>query len=241
MIEATIGKALDNGVRRIDIFFMIGLPGQSYEDAVSFDEFCRHLLQRFDGDRRLEFFAAPLAPFLDPASEAFEDADRNGYRLRFHTLEEHRQALTSSSWKEMLNYETDAMTRDEIVAASYESLRRLTLLKQEWNRINNAECRAAFEGINASERAVFENKTATGIGSDSDNASVTITSGKTTADAAAIFQKHYLVWPLIKGRRFASLLSLASTGLRLLLSECRIFTARRVPLYLANRRSERKK
>jgi len=216
-IVETIAKALDNGVGRVDIFFMVGLPGQSYEDVVSFDGFCDELLTRFKGDRRLEFFVAPLAPFLDPGSAAFENTKKHGYKLRFHTLEEHRQALTASSWKEMLNYETDAMSREEIVAATYESMRRLIKLKRKWKLVDETKFRASMEKINASESAVKSPQPKT-----------------QAAATAAIFQKKYLIWPLIRGRRFASIFSLALVGAEQLFNELKSLFTRRIRLYLKN-------
>jgi B12-binding domain/radical SAM domain protein len=216
-IVETVAKALENGVGRVDIFFMVGLPGQSYEDAVSFDGFCDELLRRFNGDRRLEFFVAPLAPFLDPGSAAFENTKKHGYKLRFHTLEEHRKALTASSWNEMLNYETDAMSRDEIVAATYESMRRLIKLKHKWTLIDDSKFRASMEKINASESAVHSPQPMT-----------------QAATTAAIFQKKYLIWPLIRGRRFASIFSLALVGAEQLFNELKSLFTRRIPLYIKN-------
>ena len=220
-IEETVRKALENRAGRVDIFFMVGLPGQSYEDAVSFDEFCRRLLQRFNGDRRLEFFVAPLAPFLDPGSEAFENAEKHGYKVRFHTLEEHRRALTSPSWKEMLNYETDSMTRDEIVAATYESMRRLTRLKREWDLIDEEKFAISMKKIETSESATRDAQP------------------NTQAAAAAIFQKTYLIWPLLGGRKFASVFSLAAVGLEQLIHECRALIFQRMPLYFRAARQKR--
>jgi radical SAM superfamily enzyme YgiQ (UPF0313 family) len=46
-IERTIGEALASGAGRVDIFFMVGLPGQSYGDAVGCADFCRSLLEKF--------------------------------------------------------------------------------------------------------------------------------------------------------------------------------------------------
>jgi len=139
-IERALETALQLGVNRVDLFFMIGLPGQTYRDAVGCVDYCRHLLERFAGDGRLQFFVAPLTPFLDPASPAFERPADHGYRLRWRTLEEHRQALTAPTWKQVLNYATDAMTADEIVAATYDSYDRLADLKREWRRIDAAAC-----------------------------------------------------------------------------------------------------
>jgi hypothetical protein len=51
-------------------------------------------------------------------------------------VEEHRQALLSPSWKYILNYETEWMNRDEIVASTYEAGRRLNRLKAEFGLID---------------------------------------------------------------------------------------------------------
>lgn len=234
-IEATIASALKNGARRIDLFFMIGLPGQSYEDAVNFDEFCRDLLKRFDGDKRLEFFAAPLAPFLDPGSEAYENPAESGYRLRYHTLEEHRRALLSPSWKAMLNYETDSMTRDEIVAASYEAMRRLAGLKQEWGMMTAPDAEKLVANISASEAAVAKVDLAFGLADPVQRDAAVRIAAKAAQPAAtaSIFQKNYLVWPLINGHRFASVLCLAGVGLKALIEIGRLFFRKRLPLYFA--------
>lgn len=238
-ITETVGKALENGANRVDIFFMVGLPGQSYEDAVGFDTFCFELLERFGGDRRLEFFVAPLAPFLDPGSSAYEDSHTHGYRLRFRTLEEHRTALTATSWKEMLNYETDSMTRDEIVAAAYEAMRKLIELKRDWKLEEEAKCQASLDKINASAAAAFnidyqippfvDHKTASAFNR---------TEFVRTPDVPSIFQKKYLVWPLVSGKRFASLFSLAWVGIELILDECRLLFTKRVPLVLSHRNED---
>jgi B12-binding domain/radical SAM domain protein len=239
-IERTIGEALRHGAGRIDIFFMVGLPGQSYEDAVGFDSFCRRLLERFKGDPRLEFFVAPLAPFLDPGSAAYEEPARHGYRVRFHTLEEYRAALAAPSWKEMLNYETDSMTREEIAAATYEALRRLTRLKREYGFIGEADCAASLQSIAASERAVRAVDCALRLpeGPRRDEAARAARAGASGPAAASLFQKNYLVWPLVGGRRFAPLRSLALVGLGLASREARLFATRRLPLYLSQFKGE---
>ncbi|MFZ5641380.1 MAG: TIGR04190 family B12-binding domain/radical SAM domain protein, partial [Bacillota bacterium] len=136
LIESTLASALKYSCRKIDIFFMTGIPKQTYEDAVSAVDYCRHLLDKFSRDRRLCFFIAPLAPFLDPGCRAFENPEQFGYRQFYRTLEEHRQGLTMPSWKYILSYETDSMTRDEIVESTYESALRLNQLKYDYGLID---------------------------------------------------------------------------------------------------------
>lgn len=234
-IAHTIGEALANGAGRIDIFFMVGLPGQTYDDAVGCADFCRSLLERFHGDRRLAFFVAPLAPFLDPGSAAFEDPARFGYRKRFQTLEEHRVALTAPSWKEMLNYETEWMTRGQIVAATYEAMRRLNRLKAEWGFLGAEACAAANERIDGSEAAIdaIDEALRLPAGLERDAAVRGAHSTSSGVPVTPHFQKTYLKWPLPKARRFGSLLSLAAIGLREAARGARLLAMRRLPLYFS--------
>jgi len=136
VLEQTISDALNAGCRRMDVFFMIGLPGQTTQSVMDTIEYCSYLLDKFRGDKRLSPFIAPLSPFLDPGSLGFEQPDRYGYRIRFRTLEEHRQALLSPSWKYSLNYETEWMTRHQIADAAYEAILRLNRLKAEYRIIS---------------------------------------------------------------------------------------------------------
>ena len=103
---------------------MVGLPGQSYDEALAIADYCETLLDRFGRGGRLRPFVAPLGPFLDPGSRAFEDP-AFGYRLFCRTLDDHRRAFLRPDWQQILSYETDAMSRDEIVRATYEVAERL--------------------------------------------------------------------------------------------------------------------
>ncbi len=135
-MEQTIADALDVGCGRLDIFFMIGLPEQTPQSVMETIDYCDYLLEKFNGDKRLSLFISPLAPFLDPGSLGFEHPERYGYRVLFRTLEEHRQALLSPTWKYSLNYETEWMTRQQIVDASYEAILRLNDLKVKYGVIS---------------------------------------------------------------------------------------------------------
>ncbi len=134
-LEQTLGDALDAGCGRLDVFFLIGLPKQTSQSVMGTVDYCDHLFQRFKADKRLSLFIAPLSPFLDPGSLGFEQPERYGYRVLFRTLEEHRQALLSPSWKYSLNYETEWMTRHQIADAAYESILRLNRLKAKYGII----------------------------------------------------------------------------------------------------------
>jgi B12-binding domain/radical SAM domain protein len=138
-MESTIRKALDHGCERFDIFFMIGLPGQDRENALASSEYCRHLYEILDNDHRLVPYTAPLAPFLDPGSMAFENPEKYGYRLFARTLEEHRVRLTNPSWKRVLSYETEWMDRDQIAETSYDAADLLNQVRYDCDQITREE------------------------------------------------------------------------------------------------------
>jgi radical SAM superfamily enzyme YgiQ (UPF0313 family) len=135
-LEKMLGDAIDLGSKRIDLFFMTGLPKQTYASVLSTVDYCRTLLERFRSYNKLFPFISPLAPFLDPGSLVFETPEKYGYRLLYRTVEEHRQALLAPSWKYILNYETEWMDRDEIVYSTYEAGKRLNRLKAEFGLID---------------------------------------------------------------------------------------------------------
>jgi B12-binding domain/radical SAM domain protein len=139
-VEETLAGALSGGCSRLDLFFMTGLPHQTYEDAMAVVPYCEHLVERFDADRRLRFFVSPLGPFLDPGCDAFEDP-QHGCRSFHRTLEDHRRALLLQTWRSVLSYETDAMNRDEIISASYAAAGALNELKFRHGLIDEATYR----------------------------------------------------------------------------------------------------
>lgn len=132
----TLKYALKHGCKKIDLFFMIGIPGQTTQSALENIDFAETIHLACGEDPRLFYFVAPLAPFLDPASAAFENPDRYGYKKLCHSLEDHRKAITQPSWKHMLSYETLEMTRDDIVDATYGSARLLNEFKLKYNLID---------------------------------------------------------------------------------------------------------
>jgi B12-binding domain/radical SAM domain protein len=138
-LEASIDAFLGSSCRRLDLFFMVGLPYQDYASVMETVEYCGELLRKHGGTKKLLPMIAPLAPFVDPGSRLFEEADRFGYRLFYRTLAEHRQAMLMPTWKHRLNYETAWMTRDEIVRATYDGALKLTELKAAYGAVGKGE------------------------------------------------------------------------------------------------------
>jgi hypothetical protein len=100
---------------------MTGIPTQTAQSVLDTVPAVRDLYARVNNDKRLLAFISPMAPFLDPGSLVFDNPEAYGYTLRAKTLEEHRQLLLQPSWKHILNYEPDGMTRDEMVDTIYEA------------------------------------------------------------------------------------------------------------------------
>ena len=148
-LEQTLSDALEAGCGRLDIFFMIGLPQQTPQSVMDTIDYGDYLFQKFKGDNRLSLFIAPISPFLDPGSLGFEQPERYGYHILFRTLEEHRQGLISPSWKYSLNYETEWMTRQQIVDTAYEAILRLNRLKAKYGVISKKMAEAGEQRIQA--------------------------------------------------------------------------------------------
>jgi len=130
-MEDTIDSALKHGAEKIDVFFMVGLSGQTSESALESIDYARHLYDVMDNNRKIFTFTSPMAPFLDPGSMVYEDPERYGFTRLYSTLMEHKQALHQPSWKLYLSYETNWMTRDQIAETTYEAMIRLNQLKMD--------------------------------------------------------------------------------------------------------------
>jgi B12-binding domain/radical SAM domain protein len=144
-LEETIEAALDEGCRKFDLFFMIGLPKQTPSSVMETVDYCEHLLGRFGP--RLVPFISPLAPFIDPGSPIYENPEAFGYTLFYRSLEEFRTALVQPSWKYALGYETRWMTRGQIVESTYEAASRLNRIKKRFGLVDDVTCRNVEERI----------------------------------------------------------------------------------------------
>lgn len=144
-MEAAIKEALALRCHRIDVFFMIGLTEQTTASVMASIQYCEQLFQ--SSDSRLSCFISPMGPFADPGSRCFEDPSQFGYRLFAHSLEEHRQLLVQPSWERILNYETEWMSREELVDVTYDAAETLNALKLRYGRIDPARGKKVAQRI----------------------------------------------------------------------------------------------
>ncbi len=154
--ENTIRLALQYGAKKVDIYYMVGIPRQDYASVMETVDYSRHLIRDIGHRRNVFPFISPLAPFLDPGSIAFEEPEKVGYKMRFRTLEEHRRALLAPSWKYTLSYETEWLNRDEIADATYEASLRLIDIRAEEGILDRKKAAVQRAKIADSRRIMAE-------------------------------------------------------------------------------------
>jgi B12-binding domain/radical SAM domain protein len=167
-MEKSAELFLDAGCGRFDLFYMIGLTTQTRESVDETVEYTRTLYRRFKG-KRLFPFISPLAPFIDPGGIAFEDSEKHGYRIFASSLEDHIRLASMPSWKYVLNYETEWMSRDAIVESTYSSGLGLNSIKAEMGLISEevaertrTRIEAARELMHRIDRVVAKGKASAG-------------------------------------------------------------------------------
>jgi len=120
---------------------------QSVEDTL---DYCDRLLKRFEG-QRIYPYICPMIPFLDPGSTFFEQPERHGYRLFYRTVEEHRQGMTRASVINRINYETNWLSRADLVHVGFGAVRRLAELKTKYGiyprGVGNSVCRRIDDAL----------------------------------------------------------------------------------------------
>ena len=130
-LEDSIKLALELGINRYDVYFMIGIPGQDEKSVRENARYLKRLYELNDNDRRIFPFISPMAPFLDVGSRAFDDPEKFGYRLKARSIEEHRQLLLEPSWKHIMNYESLLLPTDVFADVVYDAAHITNDIKEE--------------------------------------------------------------------------------------------------------------
>jgi hypothetical protein len=140
-----------------------------------------------------------MGPFLDPGSRGFEEPERFGYHLFARTLEEHRQLLVQPSWKHILNYETQWMSRDQLVTATYDAAEAMNALKMKYGRIDRVRGQEVARRISRA-RALKHRLDAIDKGGEPDPEALRVLQGdifafsvSTLCDKRELFWRRHLV------------------------------------------------
>jgi clorobiocin/coumermycin A biosynthesis protein CloN6/CouN6 len=129
-LERWIPVALDAGIHNIDIWYFIGMPEQDAGSVSETVDYCERLLRLFKG-RHVNPMICPMIPFLDPASTFFEHPEQHGYRVFHRSVEQHRAGMERASLINRINYETQWLSREELVYVSFRAIQRLMWAKAE--------------------------------------------------------------------------------------------------------------
>lgn len=146
-MEKTMENALEKGVEKMDVYFMVGLSGQTPESVLGSIDYSRHLYEKMGNNEKIYTFISPMAPFLDPGSIVFENPRKYGFTKLYHTLREHKEALYQPSWKLYLSYQTDWMTRDEIAETTYKAMIGMNKLKMDVGITSEATGTKIHQGL----------------------------------------------------------------------------------------------
>lgn len=226
----TLQSALTHGCKKIDIFFMVGIPHQDYQSAMDNVDFCEVIHNSCDNDIRLSYFVAPLAPFLDPASPAFENPEKYGYKKFCHTLEDHRKAITQPSWKYMLSFETNFMTRDDIVRSTYESAKRLNSFKLKYELVDKKTYNVVNEKITKSLGYIDKIDELIVLPDDERAQKLEqLSKEMEEVNKYSICGKHELKWEVKK--YYANIFSLTAIGIELLIEDISVNIRQRLNSY----------
>lgn len=155
-LERFLKKASKLPFRRIDLYFMIGLAKQDFFSAMGIPKYAGRIMEEFnkkDDSKKVDCFLAPLAPYVDPGSLAFEKG--MGYKILWKDLRRYCYALKQYSWKYSLNYEAK-MSRDEIVRATYDGAELLIREKIKMNLIPEDSGIELIERIRKSKELMNE-------------------------------------------------------------------------------------
>lgn len=150
-LEKSVGYARDNGCTKFDMYFTIGLPGQKKEDVIADVNYSEKLMSMHLKERmQMYAFLSPLTPFLDPGSLFYEMPARHGIKLRARTLQDYYDLLENGrSWEDYLNYETEDMTRHDIVEVTYESGKMMAEARERLGIISKDEKKLIVKNIEA--------------------------------------------------------------------------------------------
>jgi B12-binding domain/radical SAM domain protein len=144
-MEKTIKLGLEYGCKKYDIYFMVGLSGQTSQSVINSVKYCGQLYSKFGGESEIHTFITPMAPFLDPGSIIFDSPVKYGFTKLYKNLRDHKQALYQPSWKLYLSYYTDWMTRDQLAETTYEAMIQM----------NNVKTKAGITNQNTSKKISF--------------------------------------------------------------------------------------
>ncbi len=155
-LEKFVKNSASLGFERLDLYFMVGLPGQNVDNVSGIGFFFKKLYRIVD--RRINAFVAPLAPFVDPGSLVYNYPRKYGYNILARSLGEHRSLLEVNRWYDMLNYETFLLDRRGIALATYNAVESLLKAKFSLGVVDEEHYTSISESIKRARENIASNE-----------------------------------------------------------------------------------
>ncbi|WP_048161474.1 TIGR04190 family B12-binding domain/radical SAM domain protein [Thermoplasma acidophilum] len=132
-LERSLKLAERYGSKKFDVYFSIGLSHQDYKNVLDTVEYAGKLMRDFNGSQmKLSTFISPIAPFVDPGSLWYEKSEMYGFKVFARTIADIYHILdTGKTWYDFLDYETQWMSREDIVNATYDAEIRMTQIRYD--------------------------------------------------------------------------------------------------------------
>lgn len=153
-LKRSINWAFEAGCSQFDLYFMIGLTGQTSDTLAKTMSFIDGLLEEHSTDNLIPFIS-PYTPFLDPGSLAFEFPEKYGFTKYAETLMDHYELLDKGfTWKDFLSYRTDELTKEDLVKVTYETAIELATIKEKHGLISQKKLDELTKKIAVSRRMI---------------------------------------------------------------------------------------
>ena len=148
-LENFIENSIAAGSKKVDVYFTIGLSGQTVDDVNIDLDYSEGLMKRFTKDKeKLYTFISPLTPFIDPGSLIYEHPEDYGFTITAKTISDYFNLLENGKiWTDFLNYYTKWMNVEQIAKATYESEIRMIRIRQSLGLLKGQDAEEIVKNI----------------------------------------------------------------------------------------------
>ncbi|HLH86127.1 MAG TPA: TIGR04190 family B12-binding domain/radical SAM domain protein, partial [Thermoplasmataceae archaeon] len=148
-LERSLHAAEENGCRKFDVYFTIGVSHQGSEELLKDIEYAKHLMtMHAPSVMKVYAFMSPLTPFIDPGSLIYEKPESYGFHITAKTLQDYYDLLDrGKTWVDFLNYYTDWMDKGTIERLTYESEIEMMRSRIQLGLIDRRKGEAIIENI----------------------------------------------------------------------------------------------
>lgn len=117
---------LDQNKVMTDIYFLIGLPGETLDSASRIIDFTRKVSRN-----KYTLVQPPIPYTIDPHCPMAINPDKYGVKLLIKSFEDYRKACSQQKWEKWIGHETENLTQTEIAELTMNIRNIIMTLPQE--------------------------------------------------------------------------------------------------------------